>query len=88
MIVKEHRMLLKVDDITHVRLTCDTCGTAISTQMDGDASPVTRCPSCRSRWIDDYPDRRNPEMLLLEALRMVRNAPSSGFDLELETGSE
>ena len=85
MIVKENRTLLGARDLTHIRMTCGTCGTVVATQIDAETHPATSCPSCREEWFRDYPDRRSYVMLLLQALRYARNAPNGSFKLQLET---
>lgn len=74
--VKEHRYLFEIPDITSLIHECLSCGKEASYRLDSDDVPAPTCAGCRQPLFDEM----DAEYQFLFALRRLRKTQARARD--------
>ncbi len=76
------RMFISLDDVKHVRATCDTCRGAAVFELDSDVSLPRQCPYCTTQWAGS--SEQITWSQLISMMRLLRRSPNSGVGIQFE----
>ena len=80
--IRDHRLLIDVGDITALELTCRRCYNSVRCMAANDQDIPSKCPHCDKRWDGGLV----VEQELLSNLRTLRQREGKGtIDLEQST---
>jgi hypothetical protein len=85
---REHRLVLSLDEIIGVRWQCQTCGAAISYQLDQSIQLPQTCQACHASFVEsagfaEFQSLQQFVGALKGVLRVMRSA-KLGATLKLE----
>ena len=79
--MKEHRVVFALSDLTAIHLRCATCAARVVLSLAHRISTPEHCPVCDARWVQPAGDRN---AACLEAIRAyLQNASRDAMPVDL-----
>ena len=69
--VKEHRYVFDLEDITKLIYTCPHCDMEVSYPIQGKFEPSTHCSSCSAPFMERSMNQRDPNITFFYNLRAL-----------------
>ena len=82
--MKEHRYVFDLEDITKLIYTCPHCDMEVSYPIEGEFGPrSTDCSSCSQPFMESSTNRANPNIAFLYNLRALLKLPKPRVRLSI-----